>query len=484
LEPLPRRAKAAAEEGQRALDAAADEEHRLDQRLQRWQRISASDQAGDIVAALAVEAYRQAGTTDLLVLEQDGARDFEQLFGAACPSGMGLLLRMMSLQAEVVLDEQRFRRIAHDAYGVFVGRSDRLLRLAQDPTLVDDIHDASRRGYDAIVTAQAVLAAARDDRRAIRAVLALAHELLEGPGKRYVAALLAVACQRSYQALRRQDAGALLQQASQQPSLVPLLDGLDIALRHAKAHEDYLIEGDELILTDHGVRRPNTPTIPGLVLLDRVLTALETLQALFFALTAAAAGIDITLIDTTDYSHLDMTDEDILAMLLAMQSSWTDATVEFHGDTLRAAATGELPAQPLRPVAVLVPHLPERVSQLELTVRTNTGGRLLAGPIEPWRRYNASVDWDKQVHFIECCGRWHLDGKATFEQDLVRRLAATLALERAAVGYPASVKPLRQLRDLAQPLQDEELASSLSQLIAHVRNGSMDLADNPGASMS
>jgi len=60
LEPLPRRAKAAAEEGQRALDAAADEEHRLDQRLQRWQRISASDQAGDIVAALAVEAYRQA----------------------------------------------------------------------------------------------------------------------------------------------------------------------------------------------------------------------------------------------------------------------------------------------------------------------------------------------------------------------------------------------------------------------------------------
>jgi hypothetical protein len=482
VEPLPRRAKAAAEEGQRALDAAADEEDRLDQRLQRWQRISASDEAGDVVAALAVEAYRQAGTTDLLVLEQDGARDFEQLFGAACPTGMGLLLRMMLLQAEVVLDEQRFRRIARDAYELFVGRPDRLLRLAQDQALIDDIHDAGRRGYDAIVTAQAVLAAARDDRRAIRAVLALAHELLEGPGKRYVAALLAVTGRSSYQALRRQDAGALLQQASQQSSVVPLLDGLDVALRHAKAHEDYLIEGDALILTDHGVRRPNMPPVPGLVLLDRVLTALETLQALFFALTAAADGIDITLVDTVDYSHFDMADEDVVAMLLAVQSSWTDVTVELHSDTLKAAAAGELPTLPLRPVAMLVPHLPERVTRLELTVRTSTGHRLLVGPIEPWRRYNASAGWEKQLHFFEGCGRWHLDGKPTFEQDLVRRLAATLALERAAAGYPACVKPLRQLRDLAQRLQDEELASSLSQMIAYVRNGSMDLADNPGAS--
>jgi hypothetical protein len=482
LDPLPRRAKAAAEEGQRAMAAAADEEDRLDQRLQRWQRISASDEPGDIIAALAIEAYRQAGTTDLLVLEQDGARDFEQLFGATCPSGMGLLLRMMSLQAEVVLDEERFRRIARDAYEVFVCRPDRLLRLAQDPTLVDDIHDAARRGYDAVVTAQAVLAAARDDRRAIRAVLALAHELLEGPGKRYVAALLAVAGQRGYQAVRRQDAGALLQQASQQSSLVPLLDGLDIALRDAKAHEDYLIEGDELILTDHGARRPNTPAIPGLVLLDRVLTALETLQALFFALTAAAAGIDITLIDTTDYSHLEMAEKDVVAMLLAVQSSWTDVTVEFQGDTLRIAATGEPPLQALRPVAVLVPHLPERVTRLELTVHTKTGQRLLTGPIEPWRRYNASADWEKQLHFIECCGRWQVDGKATFEQELIRRLAATLALEQAAAGYPACVKPLRQLRDLARHLQDEEFASGLGQLIAHVRNGSLDLADNAAGS--
>jgi hypothetical protein len=479
-EPLPSQAQAAAEAGQKALDAAADEAHRLDQRLKRWQRISASNEIGEIVAALAIEAYRQAGTTDLLVLEQDGATDFEQLFGDACPSGIGLLLRIMSLQADVVLDEQRFRRIARDAYRLFVRRPDRLLGLSQDRTLVNDMHDASRRGYDAIVTAQAVLAAARDDRRAIRAVLTLAHELLEGPGKRYVAALLAVAGRQSYQRLRRQDAGALLQQASQQPSIVPLLDGLDIALRDAKAHEDYLIEGGQLILTEHGVRGPNSPQIPipGLVLLDRVLTALETLQALFLALAAAAAGIDITLVDTVDYSHLDMADDDVVGMLLVLQSSWTDVTVEFHTDTLRATARGELPTQPLRPVAVLIPHLPKGVSRLELTVHTNAGCRSLTGPIEPWRRYNASVDLDKQLNFIECCGRWHLDGKPFFEPHLIRRLAAALALEKVNLGYPACIKPLRQLRDLGRRLEDEELASTLNQLIAHVRNGSLDLADD------
>jgi hypothetical protein len=474
--PTPLQAQAAAEAGQQALDAAADEGRRVAERLERWQRISASDQVGDIVAALAVEAYRLAGTADLLVLEQDGARDFEEFLGAACPSGMGLLLRMMSLQAEVVLDEQRFRQIAHDAYAVLTRQPDQLRRLVQDQTLVDDIHDAVRRGYDAAVTVQAVLAAASDDRRAIRAVLALAHELLEGPGKRYVAALLAVASRRSYQDLRRRDAGALLQQASQQPSLVPLLDGLDIALRDAKAHEDYLIEGDELILTDHGVRRPNTQPIPGLVLLDQVLTALETLQALFFALAAAAAGISVTLVDALDWGHFDMADEDVVAMLLGLQS-WTDVTVELHGDTLRAAATGQLGTQPLRPVAVLVPHLPGHITQLELTVHTSTGQRLLAGPTAPWRRYSTSADWDKQLHFVECCRRWHLDEKPTFDQDQIRLWAARQALEQAAAGYPACVRRLRQLRDLAQRLQDEELANDLRELIAYARDGSMGLAD-------
>jgi hypothetical protein len=478
--PTPLQAKAAAEAGQQALDTAAEEGPRLAERLERWQRISASDQVGDIVAALAVEAYRLAGTADLLVLEQDGARDFEQLLGAACPSGMGLL-RMMSLQAEVVLDEQRFRQLAHDAYAVLIRRPDRLRRLVQDQTLVDDVHDAVRRGYDAAVTARAVLAAASDDRRAVRAVLALAHELLEGPGKRYVAALLAVAGRHSYQDLRRRDAGALLRQASQQPSLVPLLDGLDIALRDAKAHEDYLIEGDELILTRHGVRRPNTQPIPGLVLLDRVLTALETLQALLFALVAAAAGIDIMLVDTLDYSHFDMADADVVAMLLGLQS-WTDVTVELHGDAVRAAATGELGTQPLRSVAVLVSHLPERITRLELTVHTSTGRRLLAGPIEPWRRYSASADWDKQLHFVECCRRWHLDGQPAFDQDQIRLWAARQALEQAAAGYPACVRRLRQLRDLAQRLQDEELASDLRELIAYARYASMGLADQTAGS--
>jgi hypothetical protein len=102
------------------------------------------------------------------------------------------------------------------------------------------------------------------------------------------------------------------------------------------------------------------------------------------------------LVDALDYGHFDMADEDVFKMLLSLQS-WTDVTVELHDDTLRAAATGELPAQPLRPVAILVPHLPELITQLELTVRTSKGLRLLEGPTEPWRRYNASADWETRV---------------------------------------------------------------------------------------
>jgi hypothetical protein len=381
----------------------------------------------------------------------------------------------MSLQAEVILDQQRFRQLARDAHALLTQRPGRLQQLVQDDVLVEDMQDAVRRGYDAAVTAQAVLAAAGNDRQAIRALLALAHELLEGPGKRQVAALLAVAGRRTYQHLRRLDAGALLQQASQQPRLAPLLDGLDIALRDAKAHEDYLIEGDQLILTDRGRRRPNTQPIPGLVLVDRVLTAVETIQALFFALAAAAAGIDVMVVDALDYSHFDMADEDVFAMLLGLQS-WPDVTVEIDEGTLRVVASGELPAQSLRPAAILVPHLPEHITQLELTLHTSSGLRLLAGPTEPWRRYNAATDWEKQLYFVECCRRWHLDGRPAFDQDQLRLWAARQALERAAAGYPACIKPLRQLHRLAQRLQDDDLASDLRGLTAYARNASMGLA--------
>lgn len=471
----PLQAQAAAEAGQRALDAGADDSSDLAERLDHRERITASDRVGDIIAALAVETYRLAGTSDLLVLEEVGAQDFEQLLGSACPSGMGFLLLFMSLQAEVILDQQRFRQLARDAHALLTQRPGRLQQLVQDDVLVADMQDAVRRGYDAAITAQAVLAVAGNDRQAIRALLALAHELLEGPGKRHVAALLSVAGRRTYQDLRRQDAGALLQQASQQPHLAPLLDGLDIALRDAKAHEDYLIEGDELILTDHGVRRPNTQPIPGLVLVDRVLTAVETIQALFFALAAVAATVDVMLVDALDYSHFDMADENVFAMLLGLQS-WTDVTVEIDEGALRAVASGELPAQSMRPVAILVPHLPERITQLELTVHTSSGLRLLAGPIEPWRRYNASTGWQKQLHFVECCRRWHLDGRSAFDEDQVRLWAARQALEHAAAGYPACIKPLRQLHRLAQRLQDDDLARDLRELITYARNASMGLA--------
>jgi hypothetical protein len=281
--------------------------------------------------------------------------------------------------------------------------------------------------------------------------------------------------------LRRDDAGALLQQASQQPSLAPLLDGLDIALRDAKAHEDYVIEDDELILTDRGSRRPNTESIPGLVLVDRVLTAVETIQALFFALAAAAAKVDVMLVDTLDYSHFDMADEDVFAMLLGLQS-WTDVTVEIDESTLHAVASGELPAQSLRPAAILVPHLPEPITRLELTLHTSSGRRLLAGPTEPWRRYNASIDSEKQLNFVECCRRWCLDGRPVFDQDQVRLWVARQALEHAAAGYPACIKPLRQLHGLAQRLQDDDLAGGLRELTAYARNASMGLASEDAGS--
>jgi nucleoside-diphosphate-sugar epimerase len=86
--PTPLQAQAAAEAGQQALDAGADDSSDPAERLHRWERITGSDRVGDVIAALAVEACRLAETSDLLVLEEDGAQDFEQLLGSACPGGI------------------------------------------------------------------------------------------------------------------------------------------------------------------------------------------------------------------------------------------------------------------------------------------------------------------------------------------------------------------------------------------------------------
>src|SRR4029450_13152188 len=70
---------------------------------------------------------------------------------------------------------QRRQRLARDAYALLTQRPGRLQQLVQDEVLVKDMEDAVRRGYDPAVPAQAVLAAASNDRQAIRALLALAH---------------------------------------------------------------------------------------------------------------------------------------------------------------------------------------------------------------------------------------------------------------------------------------------------------------------
>ena len=48
-------------------------------------------------------------------------------------------------------------------------------------------------------------------------------------------------------------------------------------------------------------------------------TALETIQALFFAL-AARQPRSSHVVDTLEYSHFDMADEGVIAMLLGLQS--------------------------------------------------------------------------------------------------------------------------------------------------------------------
>lgn len=462
----------AQQRGQQAQDAARAALEDFSERLDRWWRIEEAGDPGEVLATLAAEAYRVASAEDLIALERAGAGDYRRLVGNRgedCPPGMGLTLRLLTVYSEFALDEERFWNVARRAYATLQARPDRFATLITSAHLLDDLHDGAARGHDAILEAQTLLDAARNDRQAVKALLTLALDLLEGPGKRYIAALLAVTRKREeYARLRDIDAGALLIQA-EQAGLSELLDGLDAALRGARAHHGFRVDDDgAVVLTGRGSRQRATrdardrdsdegrggERVPIATLVDRVLAGSETVLALDFALSCAAAQAGVTVHDPATLHRLGLTDDEIALAVLSLLG-WTDLTTHLeavadddnddetiapadiaaNGDDARVQACGGtegttvLVASGIPPLdepvpdpsqrhaarrsgrrprrsassstwrspflaALLTSAWTQRCAHVTITARTDTGERRVTGPAWAWRAFNDPQDPD------------------------------------------------------------------------------------------
>lgn len=81
------------------------------------------------------------------------------------------------------------------------------------------------------------------------------------------------------------------------------------------------------------------------------------------------------------------------------------------------------------------------------------------------------------MRFVEALHHWTLDGQPGLTVVQIRRWAAGVAAQLAQDGYPASLRPLRGLRDLARRLGDQPLAAAVTGLMSTLRMGGSGIAD-------
>ena len=474
----PLEAQRAARGAQAELDAAAEPASSLADRLDQLARLASATTPEEALVLQAEVAFDASDASTLLELDWRGAEIFERITGEhQPPAGLGLALSLLTAGSSGQFDDARLQEVASRAYAVLTRDIARLSAILASPSWTSDFNDAAIRHVDASIAQDAALRTARNQRQEIRPLIDIGHSLVETSGKRIVATLL---CTRpgkraDYEAVRDQDAGALLQRAGQDPELRGLIEGIDRAVRIARAHETFTVEDDQVVLRAEGGHDERLSTHE---LLDRILAGVESLSGLVMAVICAATKAGVPLEQFDSLSKLGFDPLASIEVLLAW-SGWTDVTLEREDGTLLVSGSATLSPRTLHQVAALASCLPDNVEALELRAK-GRGWKRLRGPIEPLRRAQAADDeLTKQTFYVEGYRRWEADGRPLVDVNYFRKWTAILAaqaVEAAKSGdLRTGTRTIRALRSLAGRLGDDELERVLTAAIDGMRSRAMEL---------
>jgi len=451
--PGPSTAEGSSGRGQEALNKAADAIHVLARRLGR------RDVPGNIrlpgwLIARAEDAYDVTGAANLMDLDVKGRPLYERITGAiGAPAGVGVGLLLDIGHVEDAFDEQRFWQVARVSYERLRDARFRFQELMVEPTWHDHIRVTRRHFYDALLKAEALLEALGGDRRMeVDAVLELGATLTETVGPGVLRLLLAVQA-RSPDDLLRRDYTSILQMAAQ-AGLEQVLLGFDPAVRNADAHHDFRVLDVAVVLSGDQPR-----TVRDDVLVDIVLSALESSAALF-------AALDCALADDGRSATLDRLDElpaeDMLRILLAA-SGLTSVQVQIRRERLdvRCRSLASVDVRPLTIVASLLAFVPDAVINMRIAIRTGSGMVDARGPLTSFRRWATSQGLAKDAAFIELIARWTIGRRPVASAAHVRFWAAVRAAELVYVDLDHADETLDILTQLGRRLGDKTLVEAL-----------------------
>lgn len=467
--------------GQAAIDRAAGVARDLGPKLDRWSRIADAEDIEESFTTGVLAALQESGATGPLELDAVGAARFHAITGSSspAPTGIGIGLCLTEVQVEFMLDADAFWAASARTFQTLAKHETRMQSVLTDSTVSADVSVALTRGYDAAVALHALASVSRRDRHELQALMAFGHTLLEGPGRRLLAIAAAIVSQRPIARLRTDDLSTLCQIANQ-GGLGEIVDRVELAIRLAKAHESYTIEGDgdALNLVLNPGRGEVRLTLDAFV--DRVLAGLEAVLLLHTVIVCAQASLGLDVRHADPLEALDLEIETVLAMTLGM-SGWTDVRFEREGEklTIRGAAP-RVNSKSFAIVGMLMPYLPGDLTSLTLAPSVGGMEHVLAGELAVLRQHLRSGDKGIQdVLFVEACASWQLDGAPLLSCEHVRKWCAVCAVQSLTEPLPTRVASLKRLHVLATRLGDRLLAESVQACISQARNRELGLPGDP-----
>lgn len=295
--PTPLSAQSYAVTAQQALDTAAAQVGELNQLRQRWESIAEGDDLGLWMAEALADAAQERQTTGFVELDLAGRELYRDITGRMPGEGAGLGLLVSDLFAQYVGDEEAFKKAIATADQFLSSRTHDFHEAIARPTVAEELRNGFLQLADQLQATNSAIAAALNDRQAVRAALALMHTIFEGPARRMVALLLELAGKRRFEQYLPADGAQTISAAQDVPAIRATVYGFDRALRIAQAHHSYEVVGDSLILRQKRAGEPEGVIVYISLndLLDRALAAIECVTALALAIQvhASEAGVDL-----------------------------------------------------------------------------------------------------------------------------------------------------------------------------------------------
>lgn len=457
---LPLTAQRAAENGQRAIDRLAALAVALSAKLARHQSLVDSSESDPVanLKALVLTALDNGPARDAIDLDNTGQVLYERVTGSHnAAGGIGFGLVLTQLQVEVLLDEARFWNMANDTYLALLSDRGRFKCLIERNSWLEEYREATRAMFDAGVAAEALARAASHRRHEVQAVLRLGRDLLEGPGRFFMATLLDVTGCSAFEDLIGKDA-TVVRKKFGGSAMSELATGLDRTIRNADSHNEYSVAHDRVTFSGRSREYDHLMLDD---LLDRVLCGAESVRAMHAGVICAASELELDVADLDPLGAI-LADAESVTSVLLTAFGWKDVSVSLEGSTLHIRAEANLAKDAVKHVIMLCPYLDGSVNVVEFLAVEGSGSSRISGSLDSIREWRAEpLDSSRRdLLFVAMQLQWLIDGRPSMSLAEIRRWSASkMARYLTCDDYQVAIRGLKDLRDFGRRVGDPEIAN-------------------------